>query len=97
MWGAMSGGVATACSDHKSNVLGSPVIHFRALCTVAGCTTFCKWGLSGEQPSHCRSHGPLVDGLTLTVPTIRNKSVCRNSPESTQGDRSLGVKAECYF
>ena len=47
------------CGYHKSDILGSPVINFRARCKLAGCGKISSWGQGGKQLTHCPDHGPL--------------------------------------
>lgn len=98
LWGALSGGVGTACADHKSTIIADgPVIHFRASCQVTGCRVTATWGLSGGQPSHCHIHGPLEDSLVLTVESKRRKTVPRCASPGAAGGSSPRVKAEVKF
>ena len=66
-WGVLDVGMATACSDHKGDIVDGPVINFKAPCKVTACKEVSTWGLSERQPSHCRYHGPLKDGLSQTI------------------------------
>ena len=72
-WGVSTDGSATVCTLHKNDIMDGYAINFRAGCKVVGCYKVSRWGLSGEQPTHCTEHGPLEDGLFCTVPTSRGK------------------------
>ncbi|CAM9275541.1 unnamed protein product [Laminaria digitata] len=96
-WGALSDVAATACTDHKSDILRRPVINFSARCMVAGCRKVSRWGLDGEHPSHCRYHGPQKGGLVCTVGAARSEKNGRNSSYSAVKGPSCRVKAECAF
>lgn len=72
-WGVATDGAATVCPRHMSDILDGYAINFRAVCKVAGCTKLSRWGLNGEQPTHCPEHGALDDGLVCTVSTTRNQ------------------------
>ncbi|CAN0482412.1 unnamed protein product, partial [Scytosiphon promiscuus] len=58
-WGSLAVGAGTACADHKDDIVDGPVVNFKARCKVGGCSKISAWGVSGQQPSHCRYHGPL--------------------------------------
>ncbi|CAM9356911.1 unnamed protein product, partial [Laminaria digitata] len=73
VWGVLTDCAATVCYLHKSDVSGVPVFNFRAKCKAEGCRKLSRWGINGEQPTHCLHHGPLEDGLVCTVATARGK------------------------
>ena len=96
-WGVLADGVGTACAEHKGNVVDSPMINMRAPCKVVGCRKRSTWGMSEKQPSHCRDHGPLEDGLVPTLTTNRANGALPRSISRDQTRLPSHVKAECYF
>ena len=98
-WGSLTEGAATVCGYHKSDILGSPVINFRARCKLAGCRKLSSWGQGGEQPTHCADHGPLESGLVcmVGVRTVRERRVSSGLPHHALSNPSLDVKTECSF
>ena len=96
-WGVLTDDGPTSCLRHKGDILDRPVINFRALCKVAGCKSSSCWGLDGKQPTHCRSHGPLMVGLVCTVERPRSKRTCRNPSFGVARCPSFRVKTECLF
>lgn len=66
-WGVLTYSTATVCFRHKSDILGGPVINFKARCRVPNCSNVSRWGLDGKWPTHCCVHGPLEVGLVCTV------------------------------
>ena len=100
-WGVLSKGGPTVCGHHRGDIFGQPLINFRAICKVAGCARVSKWGLGGKQPSHCRDHGPLENGLVCTLdvgaagckipPSVHSHSYRVTTPPA------LNVKTECSF
>ena len=97
LWGLLSGGAGTACTEHKSDILDAPVINFRAPCQVPGCRISSTWGPSGQQPSHCHDHGPLDGSFVLSVRSHRHQNVRHSPPSRAVGGPPFQVKAECYF
>ncbi|CAM9997998.1 unnamed protein product [Laminaria digitata] len=96
-WGLISGGSASACASHKSNLPAGPVIDFKAPCKGAGCRKVSKWGLEGKQPTHCPDHGQLKDGLVRTVGAdSRGIPSCSRSYHAVRGP-SFRVKTEFAF
>lgn len=75
-WGVLAGGAGTTCDGRKDSIVEGSLANFRALCRVPRCGNYSNWGLDGKQPSHCRDHGPLKDGLVLTAV---DKSIPRSS------------------
>ena len=65
-WGVVTGGPATSCGLHKSDLLGSPVVNFEAKCKVVRCTKKSRWGVYGKQPC-----------LLYTSPSPRDKRQSR--------------------
>ncbi|CAN0303730.1 unnamed protein product [Laminaria digitata] len=96
-WGVLTDGAATACPGHKSNLFGGPVINFKAMCKVVGCRNVSRWGLDGKQPTHCRDHGPLMDGLMCTIGTAGNKGTCPSPSYGAVRGPSVHFKTECLF
>ncbi|CAM9629960.1 unnamed protein product [Laminaria digitata] len=102
-WGVLSQSTPTACALHKTLLVGlpgGPVICFGATCAFTGCKKLSRWGLDGEQPTHCPEHGPLEDGLTCTVRTARkksNRSMNSIPPYDAVRGPSPRVKAECFY
>ncbi|CAM9456438.1 unnamed protein product [Laminaria digitata] len=95
--GLSADGLVTACSGHKGNILSGSAINFKALCKVVGCKKVCRWGLNGTQPTHCRDHGSLEDGLVCTVGNHRSKRRCSRPPHGAVRGPSIDVKSECLF
>ncbi|CAN0366942.1 unnamed protein product [Laminaria digitata] len=96
-WGLLADGAATVCVHHRTDFLDGLVINFEALCKVAGCREASRWGLDGKQPTHCRDHGPLKEGLVRTVGTACGSGgVPALSSRAVQGPFNR-VKAECSF
>lgn len=97
-WGVLAEGMmGTVCADHKSDLRGHPLVYFEGRCQVAGCGKRSRWGLKGEQPTHCPLHGPLTDGLVCIVGTPSSKRVRRTPPYGAVPDPLFHVKAECSF
>ena len=96
-WGNLTDGSGTVCAAHKSVIVDSPVVNFRAMCKVAGCRDFATWGSSASQPSHCSNHGPRVDGLVLTVLAKDTKSTPSLQHNSVTPSLPFNVKTEGYF
>ena len=96
-WGSLTDGVATTCRRHRGDILGGPVINFKTSCEVEGCKRQSRWGLDGEQPTHCHSHGPLKGGLVCTVAKTRSKKNCRKSFYGAVEGPLFHVKTECLF
>ena len=86
-WGLLTNDAPTACLRHKSDIVGGPVINFKARCKVERYTKASRWGLHGKQPTHCCDHGPFNNGLVRTVGAARRK----------RGSRPCRVKTECFF
>ncbi|CAM9545065.1 unnamed protein product [Laminaria digitata] len=80
-WELLTDGAATVCARHRSDGLGCDLINFRVICQVAGCGRESRWGLHGQQPTHCPHHGPSKDGLVCTVRTPASKRA-RSNPSS---------------
>ena len=98
-WGTLTDGAATVCGRHKGDILGTPVVNFRARCKVARCGKLSSWGLGGEQPTHCPDHGPLVDGFLCTVAVGKTHSTGAPSDlfDGAVTRPSSSVKTECLF
>ena len=96
-WGALTDGAATSCASHKDDIVGGPVINFRAKCEVAGCAKESCWGVDGKQPTRCLDHGPLEDGLIRTVESGRSRVVSRGISYVDVKSSSSRVKTECSF
>lgn len=96
-WGVLTDGEATVCRRHKGGILGGPVINFKARCRVSTCRKVSGWGLGGKQPTHCRDHGPLEDGLVCSVRWGRSKKSCPSPSYGAAGAPSFHVKPECFF
>ncbi|CAM9677328.1 unnamed protein product [Laminaria digitata] len=96
-WGVMTNSAPTACTRHKGEIFGGPVIDFKAICTVAGCSKLSRWGLDGKQPTHCRDHGPLQEELVLTVGMSCSKIKGRSPSYTAVRTPSSHVKTECAF
>ena len=96
-WGTVTDGTATVCASHKNDLLDGLVINFKAICKVARCGKISRWGLYGKQPTHCRNHGPLQEGLVDTVGTDSSKACFRSSSSRALNGPSRDVKTECLF
>lgn len=70
----MAGGAGTACDGRKVRIVDGSFANFRALCRVPRCGNYST--LDGKQPSHCRDHSSLKEGLVLTVV---DKRIARSS------------------
>ena len=94
----MAHGVAITCGLHTSDLLGGLAVNLAATCQVAGCTKKARWGLDGNQPTHCVDHGPLEEGLERTVGTDVNQGRYSRSPSyrAVKGP-SYRVKVESMF
>ena len=95
-WGMLNDGAATVCYRHKSDIMGGPVVNFRARCKVTGCRKESRWGFDGRQPTHCREHGPLEDGLECNVSAARRQASCSASNDAVRAS-SFHVKTEFLF
>ncbi|CAM9932874.1 unnamed protein product, partial [Laminaria digitata] len=96
-WGLPTDGAATVCARHRSDGLGGDLINFRARCQVVGCGRVSRWGLHGQQPTHCPHHGPSKDGLVRTVRTPARKRARSNPSSRPATPPPLNVKTECFF
>ncbi|CAM9537695.1 unnamed protein product [Laminaria digitata] len=96
-WGGLADRAAIKCSRHKGDILGGPVINFRALCKVAGCGIVSRWGLDGKQPTHCRDHGPLEDGLVCIFGTTVGRRGSRIPSYGPVKGQYSHAKPECTF
>lgn len=97
VWGVLADGAAAACLRHKRHLVGGSVVNFTARCKEARCSKLSKWGLDGKQPTHCRDHGPLTDGLVCTVKATRNKGHSRSPLHRSVRGTCDSVKSECSF
>ena len=97
VWGLATDCTATVCSHHKRDILGGPIIHFRAVCKIAGCRKQSRWGPLGQQPTHCHDHGPFRDGLVCISAILSTKSSCASPPNQAVPGSSFQVKPECSF
>lgn len=96
-WGAPKDGVATVCSSHKRDFQDGNFINFAARCRVAGCIRISKWGLHGQQPTHCPQHGPAEAGLVCTLKTPVGGRVRRSPSVGAVSPPPFHVKTECSF
>ena len=78
LWGVLADGTATVCAGHKGDLLDGPIINFYFRCRAKGCNKLSRWGLGGEQPTHCADHASLEEGLVRTVGTDRSKGISRS-------------------
>ena len=97
MWGLLTAAAATACSRHKNEVLGIPVINFKAMCKEPGCGKVSRWGLNGQQPTHCRDHGPLQDELVCTIGMACSKGRRHSKSDRAVWGSSTQVKTGCVL
>lgn len=95
-WGLLTKGSATVCSRHKGEISGGHVINFRLECKAADCRTFSRWGPSGEQPTHCNTHGPFQDGFVHCVAMSAGKR-SRVISDCGKSSPPYRVKTECSF
>lgn len=96
-WGLLAGGAATACAGHEEKIVDGPAVNFKAECAEAGCRAYSTWGYGGQQPSHCREHGPMKDGLVYSVRIDSSKCIPRVASYAALQVASFQVKAECQF
>lgn len=96
-WGALTDSVATACTHHKGDIVGCPVVNFRARCKVAGCVKASRWGLHGRQPTHCGEHGPLQNELSCTMGASLSTRSDRSPPCHPERRPAAQFKTECSF
>ena len=96
-WGTLADGAGTACADHNMRISEGAMVNFLAPCNVLGCEEVSTWGPRGEQPSHCHDHGPLKNGLVLTVRPNRVRNNSSKSSYRALGTPSFHVKTECKF
>ena len=97
VWGLATDGTPVVCSHHKSDIMGGPFIYFRATCKTVGCRKESRWGPSGQQPTHCHVHAPLVDSLVCIVATGSSKESCASPPCNAVLGPSVRIKPECSF
>ena len=96
-WCLLTDDTASVYPSDMSYILGGPAVNLRAKFNAAGCWKLSIAGLRGEQPTHCRDHGPVEDGLVCTDGSARRKiSSPRPSSHSAMGS-SFHVRAECSF
>ena len=96
-WGLTSDRTADVCSHHKSDIVGGPVIHFRAVCKAEGCSKRSWWGPYGEQPTHCHDHGPLKTGLVCISDIVHAKGSYASPSSHDVPGPLVDVKPECSF
>ena len=80
VWGLVTDCTPVVCSDHRSDIIGGPVIHFRRMCKREGCRKYSRWGPHGQQPTHCHNHGPVEDSLVSISTTSTSKGSCDSLP-----------------
>ncbi|CAN0337477.1 unnamed protein product [Scytosiphon promiscuus] len=93
-WGVATDVAPTVCALHKTDVVGDDVINFKSACKVVRCTKVSRYGLCGEQPTHCAEHGPLEGGLARTVHSIGKKRAPSCVSNSDTASHPSRVKTE---
>lgn len=77
-WGYWADGKSTVCAKHKGDLTGGLSINFNQRCKEAGeegCGRTVKWGMGGEQPTHCHHHGAARAGEGFVrIPSGRGTS-----------------------
>ena len=94
VWGLATDCTARVCSYHRGDMMGGPVIHFKAKCKTFGCRKRSLWGPSGQQTTHCHKHGPLEDNLVCISATAGNKASCASPPCNAVLGPSFHIKLE---
>ena len=89
-------GTATVCARHGNDLLRSPVINFKVDCKVPGCRKGSSWGIHGQQPTHCRDHGPLTEGLAQILGMQDSKCSLASSLPSLESPPHH-IETECFF
>lgn len=90
-WGYWADGKTSVCTSHKGDLADGLPINFNQQCSVAGvkrCKRRVKWGVDGEQPSHCDMHGAekATEGL-VRVPRGRRASATSSSSRTASASR----------
>ena len=78
-WGISTASKPTVCVDHKNDVVAGHVVNFQSMCKVADCREVSRWGVCGQQPTHCLEHGPLEAGLVCIVVATRGSGTQTSS------------------
>ncbi|CAN0020330.1 unnamed protein product [Ectocarpus sp. 6 AP-2014] len=90
-WGYWADGKASVCAKHKGDLTEGFAISFTQRCTVAGvkgCRAVARWGVEGEQPTHCEKHGvPRAGEGFVRVPSSGRRTSASSSRSSTASGR----------
>ncbi|CAM9647599.1 unnamed protein product [Laminaria digitata] len=71
-WRAEPDDVPTVCARLKREILDDPVtsVSVEALCEASGCLKRSRWGIHGEQRTHCLDHALLEEGVVARTADV---------------------------